>query len=72
MVSFEVRLGLGLEFTLTLLTLTLTPNTNPNINTSAKANLALKLTTRFQYFLGNLILDYQPFAHLCPVIRLRV
>ena len=68
MVSFEVRLGLGLEFTLTLLTLTLTPN----INTSAKANLALKLTTRFQYFLGNLILDYQPFAHLCPVIRLRV
>ena len=44
MVNFRVRLGLGLEFTLKLtLTLTLT---------------LTQLTTQFQYFLGNLILEY--------------
>ena len=55
----------GLEFTLKLTLITnsntnpnTNTNTNPNTNTSSKANLALKLTTRFQYFLGNLILEY--------------
>ena len=49
--QFWGGLGLGLAFTLKL-TLITNPNTNPN----PKANLALQLTTRFQYFLGNLIL----------------
>ena len=55
----RVRLGLGLELTLKL-TLITNSNTNPRVRVSVRVsvnpNLALKLTTRFQSFLGNLIL----------------
>ena len=52
-------LGLGLEFTLKLTLITNSnTNSNTNTNTSPNPNLALKLTTRFQSFLGNLILEY--------------
>ena len=55
-VSFRVRL---LELTLKLTPITnSSTNPNTNTNTSPNPNLALKLTTRFQSFLGNLILEY--------------
>ena len=69
---FRVRLGLGLELTLKLTLITNSnTNTNPstNPNTSPNPNVALKLTTRFQSFLGNLIFvitwSHFSFSHFC-------
>ena len=56
-ISFRARLGLGLEITNS------NTNTNPNTNTSPNPNLALKLTTRFQSFLDNPILEYPPYEN---------
>ena len=77
-VSFRVRLGLRLELTLKLTPITnsnTNTNTNLNTSTSPNPNLALKLTTRFQSFLDNLILEYpvqsQPFLICDYVMWLR-
>ena len=49
MVSFRAKLGLGLVLELELvIRVSFSVNSNPN------PNLTLKLTTRFQSFLGNL------------------
>ena len=51
LVSFRAKLGLGLVLVLVLeLVISFSVNTNTRPN--------LKLTTRFQSFLGNLILEY--------------
>ena len=60
-VSFAVRLGLGLVLVLVLglvLVLELVIRVSFSVNSNPNPNLTPKLTTRFQSFLGNLILEY--------------
>ena len=66
MVSFRAKLGLGLVLELELvIRVSFSVNSNPN------PNLTLKLTTRFQSFLGNLILEYMPgvVGHVADRVR---
>ena len=58
-VSFRAWLGLGIVLGLVLgLVLELVIGVSFSVNSNPNPNLTLKLTTRFQSFLGNLILEY--------------
>ena len=56
-VSFRAWLGLGIVLVLVLV-LELVIGVSFSVNSNPNPNLTLKLTTRFQSFLGNLILEY--------------
>ena len=58
-VSFRARLGLGLVLGLVL---ELVIRVSFSVNSYPNPNLTPKLTTRFQSFLGNLILKYDHFG----------